>query len=223
MYGMPTPKATSLVADSTPIEVDAGGPAYVGRGAVKLEGALDAFGVDVAGRRALDVGASTGGFTEVLLKRGAAHVTALDVGRGQLHHRLRTDDRVAVMERTNLRHTSPDDTGGTFELVVGDLSFISLCTVAPALATLAAPGADLVLLIKPQFEAEPHEVERGGIVHDDAVRARAVDRVVACLDEHGLGAQALCPSPLAGAGGNREVFAWCRAGAQAIPDLGVPA
>ena len=221
--GVPTPKPATLVAPGTPIELVVEGPNYVGRGAVKLEGALAAFPVEVKGRRALDVGSSTGGFTDVLLRRGANHVVALDVGYGQLAHRLRQDPRVTVMERTNLRHTTPADTGAPFPLIVGDLSFISLCTVAEALAGLAEPGGDLVLLIKPQFEAGKGEVGSGGIVRDDLVRRRAVEKVLACLAERKLGAQALVTSPLAGAGGNREVFVWCRAGVDPVEGLEVPA
>lgn len=212
MRGVPTPKATTLVGRDTAIELAADDPGYVGRGAYKLEGALGDFPVDVEGRRALDVGASTGGFTDVLLRRGARSVVALDVGYGQLHQRLRTDPRVTVMERTNLRHVTPDDTGGPFDLIVGDLSFISLCAVAPALAGLAQPSADLILLVKPQFEAPKREVGAGGIVRDPDVRRRAVLAAVECLAAEGLGPQALSPSALEGTEGNREVFVWCRAG-----------
>lgn len=220
--GIPTPKAATLVDSSTPITASAPERRYVGRGALKLEGALDTFGLDVSGVHALDVGASTGGFTDVLLQRGAAHVVALDVGHGQLHERIRSDPRVTVLERTNVRHVGPDDLGRRFSLIVADLSFISLCTVAESLARLAAPNADLVLLIKPQFEAGPADVGRGGIVKDPAVRADAVTGTVHCLDRHGLGTVALCSSPVAGAEGNREVFAWCRAGTEAVRGLEVP-
>jgi 23S rRNA (cytidine1920-2'-O)/16S rRNA (cytidine1409-2'-O)-methyltransferase len=221
--GVPTPKAATLVGRDTPIELVDAGPGYVGRGALKLEGALDDFALDVRGLRVLDAGASTGGFTDLLLKRGASEVVALDVGHGQLDLRLRQDERVVVMERTNLRHVSPDDTGGRFPLIVADLSFISLCTVAEALAGLAEPGADLVLLVKPQFEAERREVGSGGIVRDDEVRHRAVLKVVDCLAAAGLGARSLSLSRVAGAGGNREVFAWCRSGEPPAEDLEVPA
>lgn len=220
--GVPTPKPATLVSRDTPIEMVAPGPRYVGRGALKLEGALDAFPIDVVGVRALDVGASTGGFTEVLLSRGAAEVVALDVGYGQLDTRLRSDSRVVVMERTNLRHATPADTGGRFRLIVGDLSFISLCAVAGALAGLAEDDADLVLLIKPQFEAGRGEVGRGGVVRDPDVRRLAIRKAVACLDEAGLGAQELVNSPIAGADGNREVFAWCQVGPARSPTLSVP-
>lgn len=220
--GVPTPKAATLVTRDTPISVVDPDPGYVGRGALKLEGALEAFGVAVAGRHALDVGASTGGFTEVLLRRGASRVVALDAGRGQLHAKLRADPRVTPMERTNVRYTTPADTGGSFPLIVADLSFISLCTVAPALAALAEPGADLILLVKPQFEAGREEVGKGGVVRDQEVRRRAVEKVIACLDHAGIGAVAAVPSVIEGADGNREVFLWARSGVPARPDLEVP-
>lgn len=221
--GVPTPKPATLVGRDTPITLADSGPGYVGRGALKLKGALDAFGVEVTGRRVLDAGASTGGFTQVLLERGVDRVVALDVGHGQLDYRLRCDERVDVMERTNLRHVTPEETGGRFSLIVGDLSFISLCTVADALAALAEPGADLILLVKPQFEAGKEAVGRGGIVRDDDVRRMAIEKVVSCLDTAGLGAVGLSPSPIPGAGGNREVFVWCRAGAPRSTNLEVPA
>lgn len=219
---MPTPKAASLVSADTPIEMPPEHRRYVSRGAFKLEGALDAFGIDPTGKRVLDVGASTGGFTQVLLERGAREVVALDVGYGQLDDLLRSDPRVVVMERTNIRYVTPEETGGRFPLIVGDVSFISLCTVAEALVGLAEPGADLVLLAKPQFEASRAEVARGGIVRDDTVRRRAVEKVIACLDGYDLGAVAASASALPGAGGNREVFLRCRAGRRAMP-LEVPA
>ena len=219
---MPTPKPTTLVSPDTPIDLVGEPRRYVSRGAYKLIGALDAFGIDVEGRRALDAGASTGGFTQVLLERGASEVVALDVGYGQLDQRLRDDERVVVMERTNLRHVTPEDTGGRFSMVVADLSFISLCTVAPALARLADDDADLVLLIKPQFEAGKGEVGRGGIVRDDDVRRRAVEKALRCLTGEGLTPVGIVPSPITGADGNREFLAWCRPGADVV-ELEVPA
>ncbi|HEX7099808.1 MAG TPA: TlyA family RNA methyltransferase [Acidimicrobiia bacterium] len=219
--GVPTPKPTTLVAPDTPIELVGEPSRYVSRGAIKLEGALDDFGIEVRGRRALDAGASTGGFTQVLLERGAAEVVALDVGYGQLDQRLRDDDRVVVMERTNLRYVTPEDTGGRFSLLVADLSFISLCTVASALAGLVEADADLVLLVKPQFEAGKGEVGSGGIVRDDRVRRRAIEKVLACLADEGLSPIGITPSRIPGAGGNREVFVWCRPGAEPV-DLEVP-
>jgi 23S rRNA (cytidine1920-2'-O)/16S rRNA (cytidine1409-2'-O)-methyltransferase len=220
--GVPTPKPTTLVSPDTPIDLVGEPRRYVSRGAYKLIGALDAFGIDVEGRRALDAGASTGGFTQVLLERGASEVVALDVGYGQLDQRLRDDERVVVMERTNLRHVTPEDTGGRFSMVVADLSFISLCTVAPALARLADDDADLVLLIKPQFEAGKGEVGRGGIVRDDDVRRRAVEKALRCLTGEGLTPVGIVPSPITGADGNREFLAWCRPGADVV-ELEVPA
>lgn len=220
--GIPTPKAATLVAADTPIEMASTDRRYVSRGANKLAGALDDFGIDPKGKRVLDAGASTGGFTELLLERGASEVVALDVGHGQLDQSLRSDPRVVVLERTNLRHVGPEEIGGPFPLIVGDLSFISLCTVAEALASVAEPDADLVLLVKPQFEASKREVGRGGIVRDEEVRRRAVEKVIDCLGESGLGAVGLTPSPLPGSGGNREVFVWCQAG-RATARLEVPA
>lgn len=220
--GIPTPKAASLVTIGTPIEMASTDRRYVSRGAHKLAGALDEFGIGPEDKRVLDAGASTGGFTELLLERGASEVVALDVGYGQLDQSLRTDPRVVVMERTNLRHVTAEEVGGRFALIVGDLSFISLCTVAEALASVAEPDADLVLLVKPQFEASKREVGRGGIVRDQEVRRRAVEKVIDCLGESGLGAVALTPSPLPGSGGNREVFVWCQAGTAAAR-LEVPA
>lgn len=219
--GVPTPKPATLVAPDTPITLRGEGPRRVSRGAQKLEGALEAFPVEISGKRALDAGASTGGFTQVLLERGAPEVVALDVGYGQLDMGLRQDPRVEVMERTNLRHVAVEEVGGPFPLIVADLSFISLCTVAPRLRDLALTGGDLILLIKPQFEAGKGDVGHGGIVRDPEVRRRAVEKVLACLDRSGLGPRALVSSPISGAGGNREVFVWCRAGEPGSP-LEVP-
>ncbi len=221
VLGVPTPKPATLVAPDTPITLRDPGPHRVSRGALKLEGALEAFPVEIVGKRALDAGASTGGFTEVLLERGAQEVVALDVGYGQLDMGLRQDPRVKVMERTNIRHVAVDEVGGPFPLIVADLSFISLCTVAPKLEDLALAGGDLILLIKPQFEAGKGDVGRGGIVRDPEVRRRAVEKVLACLGRCGLGPRALVASPIPGAGGNREVFVWCRAGEEGSP-LEVP-
>jgi 23S rRNA (cytidine1920-2'-O)/16S rRNA (cytidine1409-2'-O)-methyltransferase len=178
----------------------------VSRGGDKLDAALDRFAIDVGGRRALDAGASTGGFTDCLLQRGAAHVVAVDVGRGQLHERLRGDPRVTVLERTNVRHLHLDALGGQpFPIVTADLSFISLRTVAPALLDLSAPGAELVLLVKPQFEAGRAEASRGrGVIRDPAVRERAVEEVVAAYETHGAVMMDRMRSPITGADGNVE-------------------
>jgi 23S rRNA (cytidine1920-2'-O)/16S rRNA (cytidine1409-2'-O)-methyltransferase len=158
-------RAARQVSPAEPVVVTGDPDRFVGRGGEKLDAALDHFGIDVSGRNALDAGASTGGFTDCLLQRGAARVTAVDVGRGQLHERLRADPRVMSKERTNIRNLTPDDLAwAPFEVVVADLSFISLRTVAAALVGLAAPGADLVVLVKPQFEAGKAEVDRGAMV-----------------------------------------------------------
>jgi len=207
--GVMNPKPASLVEAGTVIELVAEPPPFVGRGGLKLDGALDAFDLDVQGRRALDAGASTGGFTDVLLQRGAESVCAVDVGYGQLSSRLTNDPRVKVFDRTNIRNVGPDELGATFDLIVADLSFISLCTVAPALAALAEDGADLVLLVKPQFEVGRGDVGKGGIVRDSEARAGAVRSVIECLGRAGIGTQAVCASPVPGAKGNREFFVWC--------------
>ena len=182
---------------------------YVGRGGVKLAHALEAFRVDPAGRIALDVGASTGGFTDVLLRRGASRVVALDVGHGQLDWRLRTDPRVHVLERVNARTLDaaqlPED-ARRFPLAVMDVSFISVRQVLPAIVPLLAPAADLVVLVKPQFEAGRDEVGKGGLVRDPAVHARVVEEVIAAASALGLTRVATTASPITGTEGNREFF-----------------
>lgn len=186
-------------------------PKYVGRGGLKLEAALDHFAIDVAGRRALDAGASTGGFTDCLLQRGAAHVIALDVGHSQLHERIRNDERVTVIERFNVRNLTPADIGGQVDLVVADLSFISLRLVLPALVGAAQPGADLVLLVKPQFEATRQEASRGkGIITDPQVHARVLDEVAQCADAAGAEVLGTVDSPITGGDGNREFLMHAR-------------
>jgi len=186
------------------------GPAYVSRGGHKLAAGLDAFAVDAHGRYAVDVGASTGGFTDCLLQRGATHVYAIDVGRSQLAWSLRQDARVTVMERTNVRLVDPGALVPTPDLCVADLSFISLRTVAPSLLALTTAAADFVLLVKPQYEAGRARLGRRGIVRDPAVHAAVLREVVAGLAEAGLGVRAVTPSPLRGADGNVEflVHAW---------------
>ncbi len=180
---------------------------FVGRGGHKLDGALDRFDIVVHGRRAVDVGSSTGGFTDCLLQRGAASVTAVDVGRGQLHDRLRRDGRVSVHEQTDVRSADPRTLGATFDLVVADLSFISWRTVAAPVVSLAGPGADLVVLVKPQFEAERHEVSAGkGVLADPAVWRRTVAGAVDALVGAGAAIMAAMVSPLRGADGNAEFF-----------------
>ena len=192
------------------------GPAYVSRGGHKLAGGLDAFAIDVQGRRAVDVGASTGGFTDCLLQRGAEHVYAIDVGRSQIAWSLRQDGRVTVMERTNVREVEPGALDPRPDLCVADVSFISLGSVAPHLLALTTDDADFVLLVKPQYEAGPARVGRRGIVRDRAVHAAVLREVVAGLDAAGLGVGAVVPSPLRGADGNVEFLAHARRGGATV-------
>jgi 23S rRNA (cytidine1920-2'-O)/16S rRNA (cytidine1409-2'-O)-methyltransferase len=196
-----------------------GGEEYVSRGGHKLAGALAAFlpeGLVVAGRRCLDAGASTGGFTDVLLREGACEVVAVDVGYGQLAWRLQQDDRVQVHDRTNVRDLDLDMIGGPVDLVVGDLSFISFTLVLDALIGVAADGADLVPMVKPQFEVGKERVGKGGVVRDPALRAEAVATVADAAAARGWGARAVTVSPLPGPSGNVEFFLWLRHGPGAI-------
>jgi 23S rRNA (cytidine1920-2'-O)/16S rRNA (cytidine1409-2'-O)-methyltransferase len=207
--GAPARKAGDLVSAGDRIELVTPDHPYVGRGGLKLAHALDAFGVAVAGRTALDVGASTGGFTDVLLHRGAARVVALDVGHGQLDWKLRTDPRVLVVERVNARTLTPDvlpPGGRVVDVVTIDVSFISLRHILPVVPRLLAPAADVIVLVKPQFEAGRGEVGAGGIVRDPAVQARVVEEVSAAADTVGLRRIGMTPSPIEGAEGNREFF-----------------
>jgi 23S rRNA (cytidine1920-2'-O)/16S rRNA (cytidine1409-2'-O)-methyltransferase len=206
------------------VEADTG-PDYVSRGGHKLAGALAAFvpkGLVVKGKRCLDAGASTGGFTDVLLRQGASAVVAVDVGYGQLAWSLRSDERVVVLERTNVRTLVPDQIGGKVDLTVADLSFISLRLVLPALAQCT--DGDLLLMVKPQFEAGKDRVGSGGVVRDPAIRADAVIDVCATAAQLGLGVEGVTESPLPGPSGNVEFFVWFRRGAppadaQAIRDV----
>ncbi len=197
-------KPSTLVQPAEPIELVAPARRFVSRGGGKLDAALDRFGVDPAGRGCLDVGASTGGFTDCLLRRGAEHVVAVDVGYGQLAWSLRRDPRVTVLERTNARDLTRDDLPYVPSLIVGDLSFISLALVVPALAGVAGSGSDLVLLVKPQFEAGRRDVGRGGVVRDAAVWRRALERVIEACGTAGLGVEAVMASTLPGPAGNVE-------------------
>lgn len=198
-------KAARQVAPSDALVVEGPPARFVGRGAEKLEHALTVFGLDVTGRRALDVGASTGGFTDCLLQRGAAQVVALDVGHGQLHERLRADPRVTNLERCNVRHADLATIGGPVEMIVGDLSFISLTLVIPTLTRLCQPGSPMVLLVKPQFEAGRREVDRGrGVITDPAVHERVRDEVAAALEAAGCVVEGWTTSPITGAEGNVE-------------------
>jgi len=205
--GAPADKPARLVAAGDAVVVEGPPARFVGRGGEKLDAALDAFGVDVGGLTALDVGASTGGFTDCLLQRGARRVVALDVGHGQLHPRIRDDPRVVVLERTNIRDTTPDTIGGLADIVVVDVSFISLTVIIPVLVTLCQPGSPMVLLVKPQFEAGRAEVARGrGVITDPAVHARVQGEVDAALLAAGCRVVRWIDSPIKGGEGNRELL-----------------
>jgi 23S rRNA (cytidine1920-2'-O)/16S rRNA (cytidine1409-2'-O)-methyltransferase len=211
--------ATQVIRDAPITIAETDEPGYVSRGGRKLAGALAVFqpmGLVVAGRDALDAGASTGGFTDVLLRAGAAHVVAADVGYGQLAWSLRTDPRVTVMDRVNVR--TLDRVTPVPGLVVADLSFISLTLVLPALAACAAPDADFVLLVKPQFEVGKGRVGSGGVVREAADRADAVRRVTIAAGRLGLGVLGVTASPLPGPAGNVEYFVWLRRGAPPLDD-----
>ena len=241
--GATATKAATQVETSAAVVVteDDSDPDYVSRGGHKLAGALYAFseeyregegrtmsdptpvtgsGLTVAGRRALDAGASTGGFTDVLLRAGAAHVVAADVGYGQLAWSLQSDERVTVLDRTNVRELTPEQMGGEpVDLVVGDLSFIPLGLVLPALVRCTAPDADLVLMVKPQFEVGKERLGSGGVVRSSELRAGAVRTVAQQAADLGLGVLGVTASPLPGPSGNVEYFLWMRAGAPALdPD-----
>ena len=199
-------KAGAPTAGDASIELVTPDHPYVGRGGIKLAHALDAFGIDAAGRHALDIGASTGGFTDALLQRGAASVIALDVGRGQLDWRLRNDPRVTVREGVNARALTDADVPRRVDLVTIDVAFISLALIFPALPPVIASGADLVALVKPQFEAGREEVGKGGLVTDPAVHEAVVARVTADAARAGFARIGMTPSPITGAAGNREFF-----------------
>jgi 23S rRNA (cytidine1920-2'-O)/16S rRNA (cytidine1409-2'-O)-methyltransferase len=217
--GQAAAKAATQVSQDAPITIQAddGGPEYVSRGGHKLAGALAAFtGLCVAGRNCLDAGASTGGFSDVLLRAGAAHVVAVDVGYGQLAWSLRADPRVRVLDRVNVRNLRPEQVSPPPDLVTADLSFISLRQVLPALAACAAPDADYVVLVKPQFEVGRGKVGAGGVVRDPDLRAEAVAAVAESALELGLGVCGVIASQLPGPSGNVEYFLWLRRGAPAL-------
>ena len=200
-------KAGALLPEDAAILLRAEDHPYVSRGGVKLAGALDTFGVDPSAKRCIDLGASTGGFTDCLLQRGAASVAAVDVGYGQLAHKLRTDPRVLVLERTNAKTLEPSDVGGLADLVVVDASFIGLGKLLPAIVRCLAPGGQLVALVKPQFEVGREEAKRGkGVVRDPEVRARAIAGATNDVKIAGLEVLATCDSTLEGPKGNREAF-----------------
>ncbi|HEY5012441.1 MAG TPA: TlyA family RNA methyltransferase [Acidimicrobiia bacterium] len=214
--GAPAQSAARQVDGSEAVAIIAAANEFVSRGGHKLAAALDAFAIDPAGRRALDAGASTGGFTDCLLQAGATEIVAVDVGRGQLAWSLRNDPRVQVVERTNLRDLHAGALGAPFDLVVVDLSFISLRLVGVNLLELASDDADFVLLVKPQFEAGRARVGKGGVVRDPVVHREVLAEVVRDLDAIGLGIRAVVPSPIRGAEGNAEFLAWARRGAATV-------
>lgn len=217
--GQAAGKAATQVGQDAPITIQRSGgePEYASRGGHKLAGALAAFdALTVTGRRCLDAGASAGGFTDVLLRAGASHVIAADVGYGQLAWSLRSDPRVTVLDRVNVRSLQPEQVAPPPSLVTADLSFISLTTVLPALVGAATPDADYLLLVKPQFEVGKGQVGSGGVVRDPDRRADAVQAVAEAARTLGLGVRGVTASPLPGPSGNVEYFLWLTAGA---PDL----
>jgi 23S rRNA (cytidine1920-2'-O)/16S rRNA (cytidine1409-2'-O)-methyltransferase len=208
---VPVDKPGTRVRDDAKLRVRGGERRFVSRGGDKLAGALADLGLDPTGFNCVDLGASTGGFSDCLLQAGARHVVAVDVGWGQLHERLRQDPRVTVLERTNARELSSDRLPASIELVTGDVSFISLRLLLPRVAEIA-PRADCLLLVKPQFEVGREQVGKGGVVRDDALRAGAVDAVRRCAEELGYTAVGQVDSRVAGPKGNREIFLWLRPG-----------
>jgi 23S rRNA (cytidine1920-2'-O)/16S rRNA (cytidine1409-2'-O)-methyltransferase len=219
--GQVATKAATAIGPDDPLLVisDADEPGYVSRGGHKLAGAFAAFlplGLRISGRRCLDAGASTGGFTDVLLRASA--VVAVDVGYGQLAWSLQTDERVVVIDRTNVRDLTPELVGAPVDVVVGDLSFISLRIVLPALVAVLADGGDLVLMVKPQFEVGREKVGSGGVVRDAATRADAVRGVARAAAEIGFGVRGVVASPLPGPAGNVEYFLWLQADAPPLDD-----
>ena len=212
--------ATGVTTDADlVVRADDSDPGFASRGGHKLAGALAAFepeGLRVAGRRCLDAGASTGGFTDVLLRAGAREVVAVDVGYGQLVWGLRNDPRVQVHDRTNVRDLTTDLVGGPVEVVVGDLSFISLTLVIPALVGVTSDDGDLVLMVKPQFEVGKDRLGKGGVVREPSLRAEAVEAVLGAAETRGWGAQGVVASPLPGPSGNVEFFVWLRRGPREV-------
>lgn len=208
MAGSPVTQPAARVAEDAPVVVDPDATRYVGRGGHKLAAALDTFGIVVAGRRAVDIGASTGGFTDCLLQRGAAEVVAVDVGRDQLHATLRSDPRVVDLEGADVRDIEVSRVGAPFDIVVADVSFISLRLIADAVSDLAGHHSDVVLLVKPQFEAGPGQHSKRGIVVDEDVQADACREVAAAFTARGFTQRGLIRSPLPGRAGNREFLLW---------------
>ena len=217
--GIPASKPATQVDAETSIVLQGNRDDFVSRGGHKLAGALDVFTeIVVEGKRCLDAGASTGGFTDVLLRRNAAAVVAVDVGYGQLAWSLRQDPRVSILDRTNIRHLTGEMVGDPIDLVVADLSFISLTLVLPALAAVSKPNADFVLMVKPQFEVGREKLGAGGVVRDPALRKSAVIEVAESAYDVGLGTVGIAASPLPGPAGNVEYFLWLRRGAGVISE-----
>ena len=217
--GTTATKPATAVEPATPLVVEQpAGESYASRGGHKLAGALDAFGYDPSGKRVLDAGASTGGFTDVLLRRGAAHVVAADVGYGQLAWSLQTDERVTVLDRTNVRSLELAQIGEPVGLVVADLSFIPLGLVLPALWGCCRPDADLLPMVKPQFEVGKERLPAGGVVRDPELRADAVRGVARQAAALGLGVRGVTASPLPGPSGNVEYFLWLAADAPPLDE-----
>lgn len=220
VHGLPATKAATQVDPQVSIALKIDGDDFVSRGGHKLAGALDAFPeISVLGKRCLDAGASTGGFTDVLLRRGAREVVAVDVGYGQLAWALQQDQRVKIYDRTNVRDISLELIGSPVDLVVADLSFISLRTVIPALASVANSAADLLLMVKPQFEVGRERLGAGGVVRERELRKDAVLAVADAAWQHGLGCVGIVASPLPGPSGNVEYFLWLRSGAPQISEI----
>jgi len=217
--GVPALKPATLVDENASVRLRRAARRYVSRGGIKLEAALLAFEVNVLRRRALDVGASTGGFTDCLLANGATSVVALDVGYGQFDWALRNDERVTVVERTNFRYADLAALGAPFDVVVADLIFISLRTVAKQLRAAGTEGTDYVLLVKPQFEVGRGAVGRGGIVREASLHGAAIENVARALDDAGVGMRGAVASPVVGAKGNREFLVWGRPGTRTLDML----
>jgi 23S rRNA (cytidine1920-2'-O)/16S rRNA (cytidine1409-2'-O)-methyltransferase len=208
--GSPARKTSQLVDDTMRIEVTASGPRYVSRGGLKLSGALTTFHVDPAGKLCLDIGASTGGFSDCLLQLGADRIVAVDVGHGQMVESIANDGRVELREGINARYLKPDDFQASFDLIVVDISFISLTLVLPALSPLLAEGGDLICLVKPQFEVGANKIGKGGIVKSHALRQSALDGVIESASKAGLVENGRMVSPIEGGDGNKEVLVWFR-------------
>ncbi|MCP3992845.1 MAG: TlyA family RNA methyltransferase [Actinomycetia bacterium] len=221
--GAPALKPARLVDPAQDVRLLGPPPRYVSRAGLKLEVALDQFGIDPAGWRCLDVGASTGGFTDCLLARGAAQVFAVDVGTHQLHERLRADERVHVHEQTDIRTVTPELVGGTVDLIVADLSFISLRLVLESLASLAV-GSPILALVKPQFEAGRAEASRGrGVIRDPEIWRRVLGEVVRAAAELGLAFRSIAVSPITGSAGNVEFIVWLESGRSNLGEIGADA